>query len=57
MGSSSVALSIFAKITGRKLIIYDSFEGLPEDMDDVGNRNYPHLELTGTYKKGMYKRI
>ena len=55
VGSSSVALSIFAKITGRKLIIYDSFEGLPEDMDDVGNRNYPHLKLTGTYKKGMYK--
>ena len=55
LGSSSVALSIFARITGRKLIIYDSFEGLPEDMDDIGNRNYPHLKLTGQYKSGMYR--
>ncbi len=55
IGSSSVALSIFAKITDRKLIIYDSFEGLPEDVDNIGKRNYPHLKLTGLYKKGMYR--
>ena len=54
IGSSSVALSIFAKITDRKLIIYDSFKGLPDDNDKIGNRNYPHLKLTGVYKKGMY---
>ena len=30
-GASSVALSIFSKIVDRKLIIYDSFQGLPID--------------------------
>ena len=54
-GASSVSLSIFSKIVGKNLIIYDSFEGLPPDDDNVGKRNYPFLSLTGTYKKGMYK--
>ena len=54
-GASSVSLSIFSKIVGKNLIIYDSFEGLPPDEDNVGKRNYPFLNLTGTYKEGMYK--
>jgi len=54
-GASTVSLSIFSKIVGKNLIIYDSFEGLPPDEDNVGKRNYPFLNLTGTYKKGMYK--
>ena len=29
-GASTVSLSIFSKIVGKNLIIYDSFEGLPE---------------------------
>ena len=53
-GASSVALSIFSKIVNRKLIIYDSFEGLPNDNDQIEGRNYPHLQVTGYYKKGMY---
>lgn len=53
-GASSVALSIFSKIVDRKLIIYDSFQGLPFDNDKVEKRNYPHLKLTGKYTKGMY---
>ena len=53
-GASSVSLSIFAKITDRKLIIYDSFEGLPEDNDGIKGRDYPFLKLTEKYKKGMY---
>ena len=53
-GASTVSLSIFSKIVGKNLIIYDSFEGLPPDDDNVGKRNYPFLSLTGTYKKGMY---
>ena len=48
------ALSIFLKV-GRKLIIYDSFQGLPIDEDKIDNRNYPHLKLTGKYAVGMYK--
>ena len=54
-GASSITLSIFSKIVGKKLIIYDSFEGLPEDEDKIKGRNYPHLQVTGIYKKGMYK--
>lgn len=54
-GASSVALSIFSKIVDRKLIIYDSFQGLPVDSDKIGKRNYPHLKLTGSYSEGMYK--
>ena len=54
-GASSVALSIFSKTVNRKLIIYDSFEGLPYDNDEIEGRNYPHLQVTGNYKKGMYK--
>ena len=56
-GASSVALSIFSKIIDKKLIIYDSFEGLPEDNDDVDGRNYPHLKVTEKNKKGMYKGL
>ena len=37
-GASSVALSIFSKITDRKLIIYDSFQGLPADKDKISSR-------------------
>ena len=54
-GASSVALSIAAKITNRKLIIYDSFEGLPDDESGPDNkREYPHLKIKGHYESGMY---
>ena len=54
-GATSVVLSIAAKITGRKLIIYDSFSGLPNGERIIRNRFYPHLKITGSYQKGMYK--
>ena len=54
-GASSVVLSIFSKITDRKLIIYDSFQGLPADEDKISSRYYPHLKVTGKYDIGMYK--
>ena len=54
-GATSIVLSIAAKITGRKLIIYDSFKGLPNSEADIKKRYYPHLKVTGRYKKGMYK--
>jgi hypothetical protein len=50
-GASSVVLSIAAKATGRKLLIFDSFEGLPEPTETVRN------VATGAvldYTKGMY---
>lgn len=54
-GSSTIALSIICKIIGAKLIIYDSFKGLPSAEKSLGIRKYPHLQLYGYYKKGMYK--
>ena len=53
-GSSTIALSIAAKCINAKLIIYDSFIGLPTSEKSLGLRNYPHLGLHGFYKKGMY---
>lgn len=54
-GASSVALSIAAKITERKLIIYDSFEGLPDKESGPSHkREYPHLKIKGHYESGMY---
>ena len=54
-GATTISLSIFSKIVGKKLIVYDSFEGLPLDTDKNKDRNYPYLKLTGKYKKGMYE--
>ena len=54
-GATSIPLSIGAKITGRKLILYDSFEGLPSGEKSIPRRYYPHLQVTGSYQKGMYK--
>ncbi len=53
-GATTISLSIFSKIVDKKLIVYDSFEGLPKDTDKIKERNYPYLKLTGKYKKGMY---
>ena len=53
-GATAIALSIACKITNRKLIIYDSFKGLPNSEREIGKRNYPHLKFTGYYSKGMY---
>ena len=52
-GASTCVLSIGAKIVGKKLIVYDSFEGLP-DLENDKPRYYPHLSIFGYYKQGMY---
>lgn len=53
-GASTSALSLICDIIDRKIIVYDSFKGLPKD-----NFNqkiiYPHLNLDGYYKEGMFK--
>jgi hypothetical protein len=54
-GASTIALSIVCKLIKAKLIVYDSFQGLPSAEKNLGLRNYPHLQLYGFYKKGMYK--
>ena len=53
-GSSTIALSIAAKLINAKLIVYDSFAGLPFSEKSLGLRKYPYLNLYGYYKKGMY---
>jgi O-methyltransferase len=52
-GATSCTMSIAAKILKKKLIIYDSFFGLPDD-DDKELKIYDHLKIKGFYKKGMY---
>lgn len=53
-GASSCSISLVCKIIKKKLIIYDSFDGLP--FVSKNNKTfYPHLKVTERYKKGMYK--
>ncbi len=53
-GSTSVTLSLACKLAGRKLIVCDSFEGLPDEETDLV-RDYTHLQIYGYYEKGMYE--
>jgi len=52
-GATSCTMSLAAKILKKKLIIYDSFFGLPDD-DDKELKIYDHLKIKGFYQKGMY---
>ena len=52
-GASACTLSIAAQILNKKLIIYDSFSGLPGN-DDKDLKIFTHLGVKGFYKKGMY---
>ena len=52
-GASSCSISIICKIIGKRLIIYDSFEGLPS-ITKNNKTFYPHIKVT-KYKQGMYK--
>ena len=46
-------LSIIAKITNRKLLIYDSFEGLPESVEeDREVKNYTKGDFSGSVSGG-----
>jgi O-methyltransferase len=53
-GASTASLSLICSLAGRKLIVCDSFEGLPDGEDQI-TRNYPHLRVFGYYRKGMYE--
>jgi O-methyltransferase len=52
-GASSTTMSIICEIIGRKLIIYDSFEGLPKSANKIV-ADYIHFSSTEKYKEGMY---
>jgi O-methyltransferase len=52
-GASSASLSLVCGMTGRRLLVCDSFEGLPEEDADAAHE-YTHLSTFGYYQKGMY---
>ena len=52
-GGSSAILSLICNKVGRKLIVADSFEGIPADDNKEGHF-YTHLSVLGYYEKGMY---
>jgi O-methyltransferase len=52
-GASTASLSLVCRLVGRKLLVSDSFEGLPEDDTGVTHQ-YPHINIYGYYQKGMY---
>ena len=51
-GGSTAKLSLLARLTGRRLVAYDSFEGLP-DNDESGQTSI--LGETATFARGAYK--
>jgi hypothetical protein len=52
-GGSTASLSLVCELVGRKLVICDSFQGLPRDDSGIVHR-YPHLGVYGYYREGMY---
>jgi O-methyltransferase len=53
-GSSTATLSLACKLAGRKLIVCDSFEGLPEPKVGEAATRSPWNERPGSYAKGEY---
>jgi O-methyltransferase len=53
-GSSTATLSLACKLAGRKLIVCDSFEGLPEPKEGEATTHSPWNESPGSYSKGEY---
>jgi len=54
-GAMTCSLSLAAKMLGTKLIVYDSFEGLPDVKMKENIVNYHHIKNSSFYKKGMYR--
>lgn len=51
-GASTCALSLACHAIGRRLIVCDSFEGLPSDDGEI--HVAPHAGIVGRYEKGMF---
>jgi len=54
VGGSSVNLSLVCAMTGRKLIVFDSFEGLPEPEQYDRWHHSQHVGHTDVYYKGRF---
>jgi hypothetical protein len=51
-GASTTALSLICSLAGRRLVVCDSFSGLP---DDKGEKHfYPHLGMKTVYEPGLF---
>ena len=53
-GNSTAKLSILAKLLGKKLYIFDSFEGLPETKDNTINDFHVRQKTKRYWQKGLY---
>lgn len=51
-GASTASLSRVSRLVGRRLIVCDSFQGLPEDGAQL--HTWVHVRTFGHYKKGMF---
>jgi hypothetical protein len=54
LGGSSVNLSLICGMVGRRLVIFDSFEGLPEPSEYDRSHSAIHVGHTDHYRKGMF---
>lgn len=54
VGGSSTNLSLTCALVGRRLVICDSFEGLPEPSEDDREHVSPHIGYTDVYYKGRF---
>lgn len=52
-GASAASLSLACRLTGRTLLVCDSFEGLPPDEAGAKHR-YTHLRTTTRYEEGLF---
>ena len=52
-GGSTARFSLFAKLAGRRLIVFDSFEGLPENMEKHDKSILGH-SIKGWFRGGEF---
>lgn len=52
-GGSTAKVSIIAKMLGRQLVVFDSFEGLPENAEDHDTSILGH-SIEGWFRKGEF---
>lgn len=53
-GASTANLSLACALTGRKLVVFDSFEGLPEPDKTDESHHCPYVNQIHTYSKGAF---
>ena len=54
-GASTASLSLVCSLTGRKLVVFDSFRGLPNPSDTDRVHHVPHLGEMHTYREGAFR--